>query len=103
MTEPDPSAVLLDIEVAIAERDRQRCVALKLPPESTVEDALHAAQDSLKDLDVFALPVGVFGELCEYNRRLKSGDRVELYRPLERDPKRARRERAAKQKVDGVN
>ena len=94
MTEPDPPAPSIEIEVVYAEPERQRSVVLKLAPQSTVEDALRAVQIELEGVDVLALPVGVFGELCDHDRCLRSGDRVELYRPLERDPKRARRERA---------
>lgn len=41
------------------------------------------------------LPVGIFGKLAAMNDFVKDGDRIELYRPLELDPKEKRRKRAA--------
>ena len=39
-------------------------------------------------------PVGVFGERVAGDRLLEDGDRVEIYRTLDVDPKEARRLRA---------
>ncbi len=44
--------------------------------------------------------IGVFGQVCEPDRELAPGDRVEIYRPLTADAKSARRRRAAEQKAD---
>jgi putative ubiquitin-RnfH superfamily antitoxin RatB of RatAB toxin-antitoxin module len=38
--------------------------------------------------------LGVFGEPATPETRLRDGDRVEVYRPLQIDPKEARRRRA---------
>ena len=40
------------------------------------------------------LEIGVWGRVVEPGYRLKSGDRVEIYRPLEIDPRDARRKLA---------
>ena len=40
--------------------------------------------------------IGIFGEPVTPETRLADGDRVEVYRPLEVDPKEARRQRARK-------
>jgi putative ubiquitin-RnfH superfamily antitoxin RatB of RatAB toxin-antitoxin module len=40
--------------------------------------------------------VGIFSRLVTLNQRLQARDRIEIYRPLQADPKAARRERAAK-------
>ena len=37
--------------------------------------------------------VGIFGRVMEADTVLRDGDRVEIYRPLEADPKEARRAR----------
>ena len=92
---------MIDVEIIFAGPLTHDRLALSLPAGSSVADALSAAADHFNDLDVMASPVGVFGELCEHHRLLQAGDRVELYRPLERDPKRARRERAARQAAGG--
>ncbi len=45
-------------------------------------------------LDPIHVPIGVFGEQVEDNYILADGDRVEIYRPLQQDPKELRRHRA---------
>lgn len=77
----------LSVTVACAESGER---ALALPPGSTVGDALAAAGREDAEL------VGVFGAECERGRPLAPGDRVEIYRRLPRDPREARRERAAR-------
>ncbi len=37
--------------------------------------------------------VGIFGKIVPLTRIVKQGDRIEIYRPLKRDPKDARRAR----------
>ena len=83
------------VEVAYAAVERQVLVALDVDDSATVESALrqatgHAALDGLS-LD--RLPVGIYGKRVERDRRLRPGDRIELYRPLLLDPKEARRRR----------
>jgi putative ubiquitin-RnfH superfamily antitoxin RatB of RatAB toxin-antitoxin module len=41
-----------------------------------------------------ALAVGIFSTPCALDRIVKNGDRIEIYRPLQNDPKEARRQRA---------
>lgn len=38
--------------------------------------------------------VGIYGKRAAWDDRLQDGDRVEIYRPLQRDPKQARLIRA---------
>jgi putative ubiquitin-RnfH superfamily antitoxin RatB of RatAB toxin-antitoxin module len=73
-----------------------RAEALQLPVGSTVADALDAAaeREAFAALDLRSMPVGIFGERVERTRRLADGDRVELYRPLQVDPREARRQRS---------
>lgn len=48
--------------------------------------------------------MGVFGRRCHDNDMLADGDRLELYRPLQFDPKESRRRRAQhKQRVKNGN
>ena len=54
------------------------------------------------DLALGELNLGVWGERCILNHRLKDNDRVEIYRPLRVDPKVARRERFARQGAKGA-
>ena len=76
--------------------------ALQLPAGSTVQQAVAAAATVLPQLaDVIssAAPamVGIWGKTARPEQLLKTGDRLEIYRPLTVDPKIARRERFARQ------
>jgi putative ubiquitin-RnfH superfamily antitoxin RatB of RatAB toxin-antitoxin module len=85
------------IEVAWALADKQTVAEVELQAPATVADALAAVRHRGLPLDAdfdFEGAVGVFGELVEPSRQLREGDRVELYRPLQVDPKTARRRRA---------
>ena len=46
------------------------------------------------DIDPLSAPLGVFNELVDDDYVLNDGDRVEIYRPLQQDPKELRRQRA---------
>jgi putative ubiquitin-RnfH superfamily antitoxin RatB of RatAB toxin-antitoxin module len=86
----------LDIEVVYALPAVQHCVRLSLPAGATVADALAAVagRPPFDQVDVTGMPVGVFGDRVSGDRPLEPGDRVELYRPLQIDPREARRQRA---------
>lgn len=46
-------------------------------------------------LNARSLSVGIFGQTCLPGRQIKTGDRIEVYRPLTVDPMQSRRRRAA--------
>lgn len=75
---------------------------LHMPTGSTVQQALAAAETALPQLAEFirgtapAL-IGIWGKAAKPEQLLKTGDRLEIYRPLTVDPKIARRERFARQ------
>lgn len=77
------------VEVVAAWPSRAQITTLALPPGSRVRDALRAA-------GIKADAVGIFGKRVDADARLADGDRVEIYRPLELDPKERRRQRARK-------
>jgi putative ubiquitin-RnfH superfamily antitoxin RatB of RatAB toxin-antitoxin module len=66
---------------------------------ATVLQALRASglAPSFPDLDLMSLVIGVWGRQAALGQLLREGDRVEIYRPLEVDPKLARRERFRRQ------
>jgi uncharacterized protein len=102
MTAPGPDSGELTVEVGYALPQRQTVVSLVLPAGATVADALARVADRppLADLDLAAVPVGVFGDRCERDRPLLHGDRVEIYRPLHMDPREARRGRVVAERVE---
>ena len=81
----------LKVEVVYALPGEARILTVSVPDGATVRDALSKA-----GVDFKPGHVGVFGETVTADRRLADGDRVEIYRPLELDPKEARRRRALK-------
>lgn len=91
------SAEVLDIEVVYALPERAFVRGVSLPAGATVADALDAvsSQTPFDALDLSAVPVGIFGDRVERDRKLKRGDRVEIYRQLQIDPREARRRRAS--------
>lgn len=44
--------------------------------------------------EICDLSVGIFSKLVDYNTKVRSGDRIEIYRPLLIDPMEKRRQRA---------
>ena len=84
---------MIRIEVIRAWPRRFEARTVDLPRESTVADGLAASGFTLDGITGFA----VFGERVGSEHVLRDGDRLELLRPLEADPKDARRRRALKQ------
>lgn len=98
---PDPSNATIHVEVAYALPDKQKIVALDVPQGTT---AYQAAVDSgiasmFEGLVLDELPMGIFGKAIKpQDYQLVEGDRVEIYRPLQADPKATRKARAEKAK-----
>jgi putative ubiquitin-RnfH superfamily antitoxin RatB of RatAB toxin-antitoxin module len=73
-----------------------RC-ELQLPDDATLEGALSAARVQLGEaaVDWQHAATGVYGKVRSRSFVWCDGDRIELYRPLQLDPRMKRRERAA--------
>ena len=89
------------VELSWGDAHRQWRVPLAIPAGSTLGDALFAARlnESIElrpPTDFVA--AGILGQRCAPATRLRSGDRIELYRPLLADPKDARRARVSRQR-----
>jgi hypothetical protein len=82
---------MIRVDVIRAWPHRFDAVTLELAEGATLRDALAASGFPLDDITGFA----VFGERETLEYRLREGDRVELLRPLQADPKEARRRRAS--------
>lgn len=98
---------LITVEVAYALPERQTIKALRVKPGCTALEAVKQSGITLEfpAIDADSADMGVFAKNldgktlplpAEY--RLKAGDRVEIYRPLQADPKAARQQRAARVK-----
>lgn len=87
---------LLRIQVCWATPGQQLIKELELPAPVTVEQAVQASGilEELPDITLADNEVGVFSERRRLGDLLRDGDRVEIYRPMQVDPKEARRRRA---------
>ncbi|ABI57251.1 RnfH family protein [Alkalilimnicola ehrlichii MLHE-1] len=89
---------MMTVEVAYAEPDEQVLLTVEVPEGATVEEAIERSGvlQRFPDIDLDGVnKVGVFGKLRKRSDVLRPYDRVEIYRPLQADPKESRRRRAA--------
>ena len=86
----------MQIEIAYAESQRAILKVYELGPGARVADALRLAalDPDFAGVNLANLPVGLFGKVVRADQPLNDGDRIEIYRPLDEDPKNARRQRA---------
>ncbi|MFM8342317.1 MAG: RnfH family protein [Methylomonas sp.] len=86
----------MDIEVAYAKANQQTVLRLQIVNSITVEQAIieSGILQQWPEIDLQKNKVGIFGQLCELDKILNAGDRVEIYRPLQKDPMDARRQKA---------
>ena len=87
--------------VAWADAQQQQLWSLTLGPEARIADALAAARAAAGSGAAACIPwdtaaVGIFGELRQRSDSFADGDRIELYRPLSKDPRERRRAEVAR-------
>ena len=89
------------VEVAYALPERQTLLSLEVEEDITVQGAIEASGilDKHKQIDLTKDRVGIFSKFASLDTVLREKDRVEIYRPLIADPKKVRKERAAKGKA----
>lgn len=92
----------MTVEVAYALPDRQKIISLLVPEGTTLFEAaeLSGICDYFPEIDLPSAKMGIFGKSVPKpaEQAIKSGERVEIYRPLIADPKEVRRKRAEKTK-----
>jgi len=82
------------VEVVYAVPGDHSLIALQVPRGTTAGEAVRCSGilDERPGADI--THIGVFGEHVGHDHPLEDGDRVEIYRPLEADPKEVRRDAA---------
>ncbi|MBS3964332.1 MAG: RnfH family protein [Methylomonas sp.] len=87
------AADVIEVEVAYATPAQQLVIPLSLEPGSTAEQAILASGllQHVPDIDLDNQPIGIFGQPCKRQHIVQTGDRIEIYRPLPKDPMKARR------------
>ena len=88
----------IDVTVVMAWPARVERIELQVPAGTTIGEAV--ARSGIT-ADTAALEVGVFGERRRSHDLVRAGDRIEIYRPLQDDPKAIRRRRAAMHRESG--
>lgn len=99
-----PAVRSLSVEVVHGTAQKQVLLKITVPVGSTIQDAieLSAIKEMFPHEDLGALSIGVWGKPADSDRQLVDGDRIEFYRPLEMDPRDARRQLAAAGKSMGT-
>lgn len=95
----------IDVSIVYALPEKQDVRKVTVTSGATAFEAIRVSQilDDYPSIDVETMKVGVFANLLDGRSRpspdqyrVKSGDRLEIYRPLQIDPKQARLQRARK-------
>ncbi len=86
------------IRVAYSTREEQVIIELSVPHGTTIQEAIQRSGilNRYPDIDLRSQGVGVFGQARALDYCPRTGDRIEIYRPLVLDPKEARRKRKNK-------
>lgn len=94
-----PSLEEIDIQVCYATVQKQILLDLMVPRDTSIAQAIELSQilKTCPEIQLSQSKFGIFGKLKSADTLLRSGDRVEIYRPLIADPMEARRRRAQKQ------
>lgn len=89
---------LLQIEVAYARPQEQVVLKVDLPPGACVRDAIEQSGVLARfpEIRLDEAKVGIYARIAALDEPLNQRDRVEIYRPLQADPKEVRRARAAR-------
>ena len=94
------SMTVVQIYVAYATASRQVEIPLTMETPCTVIEAIDRSSvlTQFSDIDLSRAVVGIHSRKVPLDRLLEAGDRIEIYRPLQIDPKQARRLRVKKDK-----
>ncbi|CAG9000681.1 MAG: hypothetical protein CENE_02682 [Candidatus Celerinatantimonas neptuna] len=93
------------IEVVYALPQKQTLLSLSVEQGTTIEQAielsgLYQYHPALREQP---LKVGIFSRAAKLSDPVQEGDRIEIYRPLQADPKELRKIRAERAKRGQVN
>jgi putative ubiquitin-RnfH superfamily antitoxin RatB of RatAB toxin-antitoxin module len=88
------------VEVVYALPDHQTVIAVSIPPDACVADAIAASGiiGLHPEIELTPVAAGIFGRRVTLASRPVAGDRIEIYRPLVADPRQSRRARVRKGK-----
>ncbi len=102
LADVNPDISLINVAVAVVLPDWQYYQCIKIAPGTTAAEVLEYLNlpEELAQRGISQpLPMGIFGRRITPEVVLKEGNRLELYLPLQRDPKTVRRARAERHAV----
>jgi putative ubiquitin-RnfH superfamily antitoxin RatB of RatAB toxin-antitoxin module len=84
---------MIEVAVAYAEGEDQIWKRLEVAEGTTVVDAIEASGilESFPAIDLEKQKIGIFGKFTALNGTVSHGDRIEIYRPITADPKKAKK------------
>ena len=93
----------ITVQVCHALPDSTFLRSLRVPAGTSIEQAVaHSGLlQAIPGIDLAINMVGIYGKKKPLDSVLRDGDRVEVYRPLQADPKEARRRRAGSKPAKG--
>lgn len=92
----------LAIDVCLGSVPPPQYVSLTLPVGSTIKQAILASQ-LIPETEISNYRVGIYGEFKPLDTVLNNHDRVEIYTPLQVDPKTARTLRVRQMRLKNPN
>lgn len=83
----------VNVEVAYAEPEQQWVLSVCIKPGSTIGEAISSSGllEQVPTLNLSTLTVGIFSQRAGLETQLEGGERIEIYRPLQIDPKQKRK------------
>ncbi len=86
----------VEVELVFALADRQVLRTLSVAAGSSIRDVINVSgiQADFPDIGIGELATGIWGREAALSQKIKAGDRIEIYRPLELEPREARRQLA---------
>lgn len=98
MSEPEDDWV--SVEVVYARPDVQRLLSVRVRRGTVLREVVRQSgiADQFPEIELETAPMGIFGRVADPEQPVREHDRIELYRPLENDPKTLRAERARRQR-----
>ncbi len=92
-----------EVEIVFALSDRQSLFKVLVRSGETVAEvvAKSGLREAYVEYEIDKLGVGIWGREVPQSQTVKAGDRIEIYRPLELEPREARRRLALSGKTMG--
>lgn len=83
---------MVTIEIVYANPQKQKMFTIQMPLGASVLEAVQQSGilEAFPEIDLEKNKVGLFGEFTTLSQILRDRDRIEIYRPLQIDPKQAR-------------